>query len=837
MAQHYEVTGPDGAVYDIEAPEGATEQDVLAQVQKASRLAPADEEAYASLAANPSTTKADLKGFASQHGITLRDGDIDAFLAARNKGSRVSKRVVYENLPKAPKASLAQNIAAMVGTAVDGVLPGVARTDRGIQGVIGNAAKSLVGSEEFDPAAAFQQGKDEQDYAQARFGVEHPDASLAATAAGLAGSFALPEARVIRGAGLLPAIGNAALTAGGYGALSGVLNETGGGNLENMALGAGAGAGLGAAAPLAFRGVAGASGIVRRNVPGADATARFLANVPRRALRQPLAQPGDTAAAQAERVLNRQLEDATISTGMGAGNVPASPSAIAAEVSRRQALGVPAVPADVSEVTQRATAKSLRGEGPATSRARTLLTARQAQQGARVRGHVTDELGPAVDPIRAVDDINRRASEEAAPLYEQAYALPMGITPEIEAIARTPAFRDAVPTAIRNIRNAGRDPRAMGFRDRRIPGEEPEFDLPAERVRTLSTEGFDQVIRAMRDNGQAAMDTSGFRPRNTTNSVHINARAGDLRRALADQNDPYARVTQQYADAMDVRGALENGQDVAKLTGPEITAQMGDMRAPNAREAWATGARTALADDATKAGLRPTTNVAQRTRQQLGLSGAGLEAAAGDRVKQEAVEAMTGRPGALRRLDDRLEAENQAYATLARLGPSSSRDEQALADTLKALGVAGKAATGGWKWAALDMLSGGQRGTFGFRRGVDERTAALLTEGAPEALQANMAALERRGALDDQHRQRLHSAGSHTARLGISQLAGVSADPTPDEDDPLAVDPFGVRFSQYQLARYADRISGVVRPSTNLPVSLSGPAGGVLFHPRQSPDA
>ncbi|MHC9417681.1 hypothetical protein ACYZX9_03675 [Sphingomonas citri] len=795
MPQHFEVTGPDGAVYDIEAPEGATEQDVLAQVQKASRLAPADEEAYASLAANPSTTKADLKGFASQHGITLRDGDIDAFLAARNKGSRVSKRVVYENLPRAPKASLAQNIGAMVGTAVDGVLPGVARTDRGIHGVIGNAAKSLVSSEEFDPAAALQQGKDEQDYAQARFGVEHPDASLAATAAGLAGSFALPEARVIRGAGLLPGMGNAALTAGGYGALSGVLNETGGGNLENMALGAGAGAGMGAAAPLAFRGLAGASGIVRRNVPGADATARFLANVPRRALRQPLAQPGDTAAAQAERVLNRQLEDATISTGMGVGNVPASPSAIAVEVSRRQALGIPAVPADVSEVTQRATARALRGEGPATSRARTLLTARQAQQGARVRGHITDELGPAVDPLRAVDDINRRASTEAAQMYAEAYAQPMVLTPEMRGIIRTPAFQDAVPVAVRNIRNAQRDPEALGFVMRH------DGTLDPEAYQYLSTEGFDQVIRAMRDNGQAAMDTSGFRPRNTTNSVHINARAGDLRDQLAAQNGAYRDVQGMYADAMDVRGALENGQDVAKLTGPEITAQMGDMRAPNAREAWATGARTALADDATKAGLRPTTNVAQRTRQQLGLSGAGLEAAAGDRVKQEAVEAMTGRPGALRRLDDRLEAENQAYATLARLGPSSSRDEQALADTLKALGVAGKAATGGWKWAALDMLSGGQRGTFGFRRGVDERTAALLTEGAPEAIQANMAALERRGALDDQHRQRLHSAGSHTARLGISQLAGVSADPAPEEDDPLAVDPFGVRFPQYQLAR------------------------------------
>ncbi|MBB3693010.1 hypothetical protein [Sphingomonas sp. BK580] len=791
MAQTYEVRGPNGETFEVEAPDGATEQDVLAQVQKASRLAPADEEAYASLAANPSTTKADLKGFASQHGITLRDGDIDAFLAARNKGSRVSKRVVYENLPRAPKASLAQNIGAMVGTAVDGVLPGVARTNRGIHGAISNAAKSLVGSEEFDPAAAFQQGKDEQDYAQARFGVEHPDASTVATAAGLVGGLALPEARVVRGAGLLPGMANAALTSGGYGALSGILNETGGGNLENMALGAGVGSVLGAGGTAAFRGAANAAGAARRTIPGVDATARFLENVPRRFRGQPQAQPGDAARAQGERILANELGQGTIATGMGAGTVPSSPANIAAEVNRRAAMGVPAVPADVSEPGRRITSWALQGNGPSTSRARQMLLGRQAGQGARVRGHITDELGPAVDPIRAVDDINRRASEEAAPLYEEAYALPMRITPEIEAIARTPAFRDAVPTAIRNIRNAGRDPRAMGFRDRRIPGEEPEFDLPAEQVRTLSTEGFDQVIRAMRDNGQAAMDTSGFRPRNTTNSVHINARAGDLRRALADQNDPYARVTRQYADAMDVRGALENGQDVAKLTGPEITAQMGDMRAPNAREAWATGARTALADDATQAGLKPTANVAQRIRQAIGLSGAGRQAAGGDVAKQQAIEAMAQRPGALGRLDDRLEGEDQAFKTAQEVfGNSKTAPREALDEALSGhgLSVAAKAATGNLAGAISSLLfQGNPRGAFAFKRDVQERIAELMTaQGATNVGEA-MQAIMRRAQTDAEFAEMLNRAGVKPSKLAAAYAASIDADAEPE--DPVIQGP------------------------------------------------
>jgi len=843
MAQRYEVRGPDGAIYDIDAPDDATEDEVLARVQQQAapkRLSAVDEAAYAALAADPRTTAADLKGFAGSHGITIRDSDVAAFLAARDKGSRVSKRVVYENLPKAPRAGLAQNAGAFLGRMVDGALPGAARTDRGFARVFDNATASLTGREAFEPGKAFQQGRDEMDYAQARLDAEHPNLAVAADVAGLAGSFALPEARILRGAGLGAATGNAALTGAMYGALSGAMNETGDGELTNAGLGAAAGGLFGSFAPAALRAGSGVAQSVRRNVPGVDPTARFLANVPRRAMGLPQAPPGLAAAAQAERNVNRQLRDATIRSGMGTGNVPATPASIEAEVLRRQSLGVPAVPADVSEGTQRVTSRALSGGGPATTRARSMLSARQAEQASRVRSHITAELGPAVDPISAIDDINRRASEEAAPLYEQAYAQPMLVTPEVERIMRTPAFRAAVPQAFENIENAMGDPRGMGFRilpetPGALPPELQHFRAADGRLvavdpDSLTFEAFDQVSRAMRDSGEAAMNTNGFRPRNTTNSVHINARAGDLRAALREQNGPYREVTDLYADEMALREALEAGQNAGKLSGHEISAQRGAMRPPrrqpspepsdstdlvpyegakgapppeprpHSREAWMAGARTALADDAVAYGLQPGANVAQRTRQQLGLSGAGLEAATGDRVKQEAIEAMAGRPGVMRRLDDRLEAEDQAYATFSQLAPTIPRDEQAMRDTLKTLGTVSRAATGGWKGTMLDMLSGAQNGTFGFRRGVDERTAALMTEGAPEALRANMAALQRRGALDDRHRRRLDSLGARTARLGTSQLASLSTDPE-TLDEPLAVDPFGVRFPQYQFTR------------------------------------
>ncbi|VXD02801.1 hypothetical protein [Sphingomonas sp. 8AM] len=781
MAQHFEVMGPNGETYEVEAPEGATEQDVIAQVQKASRLAPDDEAAYASLAANPRTGKAELKAFAAEKGITLRDGDIDAFLAARNKGSRVSKRVVYENLPKAPKASLAQNIGAAVGTALDGVLPGVARTDRGIHGVINNAVQSAIGDETFDPAAAFQQGKDEQDYAQARFGVDHSDASTVASGLGMVAGLTLPEARVVRGAGLLPGMANAALTAGGYGALSGVLNETGGGNLENMALGAGVGGVIGAGGTLALRGAVNAAGAARRTIPGADATARFLENVPRRFRGRPQAQPGDAARAQAERILAQELPSGTIATGMGSGNLPATPDNITAEVARRTAMGVPAVPADVTEPGRRITSWALQGNGPSTSRARQLLMARQAGQGTRIRGHITDELGPAVDPIRAVDDINRRASAEAAPMYAEAYAQPMVLTPQMRGIMQTPAFQDAVPHAIRNIRNAQRNPEALGFVMRN------DGTLDPEAAEFLSTEGFDQVIRAMRDNGQAAMDTSGFRPRNTTNSVHINARASDLRNQLADQNGAYRDVTGMYADEMGVREALTNGQDVAKLSGPEIAAQMGDMRAPNAREAWTTGARTALADDATQAGLKPTANVAQRIRQALGLSGAGRSAAGGDVAKQEAIEAMAQRPGAIGGLDDRLEAEDQAFKTAHEVfGNSKTAPREVLDEALSGHGlqVAAKIAAGQIVGAISSLLfQGNPRGAFAFKRDVQDRIAEIMTAEGAQNVQQGMEAIMRRAQADAAFAEMLNRAGVRPTKLAAAYAAALDAEGAPEEPD------------------------------------------------------
>lgn len=764
------------------------------------RMAPEDEAAYVRLAQDPTSTAADLQAFARQRGFDVTDDAAHSFLASRSrKGATVGGTVTYEvegpdgstYAVDAPAGAteaevlarvqaytrpntFGENVTSTAGEVLDGVLPGAGRFMAGVGGAAGNTIAAGLGWNDWHPGEAFAEEQAGYDRNKARLGHDNPTLASAAGWTGTIGGFALPAAKVFQGGKLAAGVGNGVLTGAGYGALSGALNDSGGGRLENAALGGFAGGALGAAGPLAARKLADTAGALRRNIPFANEAATFLENVPRRLTgREPV--PATAAAyAQAERLLDREMQGATIATGMGAGDVQASPARVLSEVSRRQALGTPAVPADTSERLRGVLAEAMRSDrGPALA-ARGVLSSRQAQQGQRVRGALSDMFGPAVDPLQEAEKITARAAAAARPAYQAAYAQPMIVTPEIEGIMRTPAFQDALPRAVENIRNGLGDPQALGFR----------FDGAGNLtgVETLSTEGFDQVIRAMRDAGQAAMDRSGFRPRNTTDSVHINARAGDLRDHLAAQNDHYRDAVSGYADEMAVRDALERGQDVAKLSGHEINAQLRDMP-DHAREAWTAGAATVLADRATQAGLRPGTNVALSTRQALGLPGAGLAASTGDQAKQGAIEAAAGRPGVLRGLDDRLEAEDQTFQTYAAVRPRGrgALSSENLADGAgAALGVVRKAAQGRILGALSDaVLRANPKGTAAFRGDVNDRLVGILSASEPGAVREGLEAVARRADTDRTRHRALHSAGAHAAKFGALYAAAQSTDPLP----------------------------------------------------------
>ena len=213
-----------------------------------------------------------------------------------------------------------------------------------------------------------------------------------------------------------------------------------------------------------------------------------------------------------------------------------------------------------------------------------------------------------------------------------------------------------------------------------------------------------------------------------------------------------------------------------------------------------TGARTALADDATKAGLRPTANAALRTRQSLGLSGAGLDASIGDQTKQQAIEALSGRPGALRRLDDRLEAENQGFQTFKDAAISvSSRPSHEQMDAMelggKALSVTGKALKGRFVSAASELAHGSPNGVLRFRQDLADHQAALMTATDSGSVADAMHAIMSRAQKDADFAHALNKAGIKPAKIAAAYAAALDADPAPE--DPAITGP------AYTMARPA----------------------------------
>ena len=732
--QKYEVQGPDGATYEVEAPEGVTQAMIVAQVAKA--------------AGQP----VDLTDF----------GLSDAEAAAVASGKP----------PRRPNTTL-ENISSGAGEVLDGILPGAGNFMAGVGGAIGNTiAAPLSDKVDWDPLGSF---KDEQDAAagsKQQFEVEHPDLADGLWGAGLVGSLALPQAQVFRGSGMATGAGNAAINGAGYGALSGLLNDSGDGRIANAALGASFGGVVGAAAPAVLNRLGETANMALRNVPGMNAALTAVGNAGRRLVGREAIPATAQAHAQAERLIGRAMEGGTIDGGMGIGSIPLSPDSVEAEVLRRQALGVPAMPADVAEPL-RGTFRTaaVRGEGRMATRARGAVDARQAQQAARIRGHLGTELGPAVDPIQEAETISRRASAAADPDYRRAYAQgsPMVIDEDLQAIMRRPAFQRAIPQAYDNILNRGGNPEALGF----VVGPNGITLSPQPNF-----EAFDQVVRTL-NKGMKRSELTG-RPILDNESGAINDVMMDLDGHLKRSNSAYADAKGNFADEMAIKDALRRGQDVSNLTGDEIASQLRTMP-QHAQEAWMAGARTSLANDATQAGLKPTANVAQRTRQSIGLSGAGLAASLGDSRKQRALETMTGRPGALRRLDGRLEAEDQAYRTFADVTRRVERGE-AGEDTLHRAGgvlsMARKAAQGRYLGVLSDVvLRGNPKGTAAFRRDLNDHAAGILSAADPASVREAMSTVRKRRGSDEARQGVLSAAAFTLARPGILQAAGQSTDP------------------------------------------------------------
>jgi len=426
------------------------------------------------------------------------------------------------------------------------------------------------------------------------------------------------------------------------------------------------------------------------------------------------------------------------------------------------------MPADMSENSRRMLSQALQGQGPMTTRARQALANRQAQQAARVRQHIQSELGAAVDPIQAAADVGQRAAAAAVPAYKQAYNQGLTVSQEMQDIMGTPIFQTKLNEQAQELAAFGKDPRDFGFIAQ--PGGNYTFG------ETPSLEAVDKVIRKINKDiprdafGKPVLDSFNY-------SLHDLGKRMDG--ATREANPLFDIAKSNYADEMAIRQALEQGQKVGRYSGHEINAQTRSMP-EHAQEAWLSGASSAFSDRATEKGLRPTANVAADTQRQIGLPGAGLTASQGDAVKLEALENLTGRPGSMGRLGDRLEMEDAAHQTFAaaQRGRSGKPDFGQSSGSADLLGAGLGLATGDISGALLSaFLRGNPKGTGKFKQEVQEQIADTLSQTDPQAVQRVMQAIERQTAADAAKQARRGTAAVQMGRAGAVQLGGLDGDP------------------------------------------------------------
>lgn len=675
-----------------------------------------------------------------------------------------------------------------VDNVVDNLLPNWGDEVRGA----GRAVRALATGK--DAAQAFRNGQKDFRQEQAAYKRNRPILSTVSAGTGMAAGMVLPAGKALKGATLAQKAAQGAKVGALYGAVSGA-GEGDGLDTSRRAANAGhgvlSGAMVGAVLPAASAGGQRAGRLARQYVPGADATVRALSKVPRGVLaaatgRRSSVPVLSAGAQQGNRMAAARMQVGHIDNGPALSGPQASPESIAQEVASRRDVGVPAMLGDTTEAMRDLTRTASRGMGPGQSMVRQRLAERKATEGTRVRQHVADTMPTVDDPIRFVEQQRQQGKAATAPLYQEAYAQPVYRTPDIQAIEQTPAFGDAVPQAVRNIRNQidpatrqPKDPQALGFRyvdgdPTGLPPTGPHFRLPEGGYVTLddglSMEGYDQVIRAMQDAGRSAADRNPVTGRieNTTNSVHINGRAGDLRGLLRQQNGAYDQAVGRYGDDMAYADAFRQGGDIGNLTGHEVNAQARALP-EQAHQAYATGAGTALADAASQASARnPNGDTANRVRQMLG-----------DDTKQRALGEIGGNTGAVRSLQDRLEYEHQAHVNWQGVHGSSGA---ANPDLDREMGLSSLSIPKArWLPTLVDYI--GDHVSQRYKQDVKQRVAEIATASDAQTVEHVMQALDAQAQKDQSFSDLMHRAGVGAMSVAGSNVAPI--DPAGQDDQSV----------------------------------------------------
>ncbi|HEX8573094.1 MAG TPA: hypothetical protein VF759_10115 [Allosphingosinicella sp.] len=701
----FQITAPNGRVYRVNAPEGATEAHAIAHLRR-------------QLAVPPKPKPAPPKP--RTWGDTISDF---------RSGARHT-----------------------AGSFIDGLTGSWSDEIVGAGGPLRNAVQAALGNEKLDPSGAYHRRRNTYVKEHEQFRRQHAGVHRTATGAGMAASLVLPQARVARGATMLPRMRAAAKTGAVYGAAAGAGNGTGRQRVRNAVEGGAAGMVLGAAAEP----VIGAAVSTGRNL--VNAAAPYVLPTLGRA----------RARIMGERDLGRALDLGGL-----------TPADAAAAVRERGELGVPAFVGDLTPETRALTARAGRGAGPGQTAVREALEARQADMAQRTRGHLEASLGPVVDPHRQSAALIERAREAARPLYEEAYQTPVTVTPRLREFLDSPLGTPAIDAGANAIRQTPSAARNLGSEAPFKQGHVWDPQINAYRSAEAPVlETWDGAKRYLDDIEFAQGSQFQANPTGMTSDV----RPVDLsRRAMIEELDAqvpaFAQARQAYAGPAKEREAFQFGlEDLpgsTRRTANDARAQMETMT-PTQLEQFRLGDRTRLAD---------------QTHGHQGSPGRWADATTpinGNDARIDLVRAIHGDEAA-EGLLARVTAEREAHLNYreAVRSPSAHLGEDDLAAASAAL-QAGRTLASGRPFAAVGgFIADAGRGRFG-RHGaqVREEVGQMLTTADADAVDRTMRGVQHRLDRDALSAQRLQR-GAHTAsRIGTVGLVGHDGDYSGMEDIP-----------------------------------------------------
>lgn len=433
-----------------------------------------------------------------------------------------------------------------------------------LSGPVGNAARAAFGQEEFDPAGAYTKRFAEIRADREAYREENPGKAIAAQVAGGFAAVA-PTANLLargiravapnapRAVNYLAGVGAGAVEGGIYGATEAKPGE----NVEGAAKGAAAGVVAGATLP----------GLIF----GAQ-TAWNKAVVPVARKLMDRFGRGPATAAQ------RKLVEALQRDGL-------NPQQIS---QRLLDMGPEATIADAGGENVRLLAESAANQpGRARELATQALEGRQGGQGDRLYDAAQRGLQARGDFHGQLDDLMAQRAQDAAPLYERAFAL-RAWSPRLQEFIDDPIIQQGIRRGLEVQRLESlargqpfnpRDYNVTGFNE---AGEPIIGQTPNLRLMDAAKRGLDEIIDAARDG--------------TTGRVQWTQRlraVDEVRRSLLREmdgltNGAYAEARAAWAGPSAARDALMRGRGFARGD-HEITARVVSDMAPSEREMFREG--------------------------------------------------------------------------------------------------------------------------------------------------------------------------------------------------------------------------------------------------------